>query len=90
MNSRRFIGLTQTQEPCRVYQVTAVHRSKTGLLMSGLGHKRTFGDACSMSGLPQKADIDQREGRLPNRTKHAETEFGFRVTEFGHRSPCTE
>src|SRR5262249_2518504 len=62
MNARRFIGLTQTQEPRRVYQVTAVHCSKSGLLMSALGQKRRKASArvdraCPL--LPRKRTKEQ-------------------------------
>jgi hypothetical protein len=31
--------------------------------MTASGHKQTFGEVCSMSGLPPKADIDRRAAR---------------------------
>jgi hypothetical protein len=38
----------------------AVHRSKSGSLMSGLGQKRTRGITEAMSALPPKADKGQK------------------------------
>jgi hypothetical protein len=42
-----------------------VHRSKSGPLMSESGQTRSFGDVCSMSGLPPKAAVERTSVDVP-------------------------
>src|SRR5438128_164983 len=46
--------------PHPLCEKAAVHSSKIDHSMAEMGHDRTFGHVGSMSGLPTKADIDQR------------------------------
>jgi hypothetical protein len=57
-----------------------VHHSKLDWRMTGLGHDRSFGDVCSMSGLPPKADLHVGlADKIVSGREPAEVGYGLQV-----------